>query len=197
MNNSIALIKKYNKNISEKKILKIRYGLEGTYLTISKFIIISIISLMLGVFKEFLIFTIFYNIIRMFAFGLHASKSYLCLIISSIIFIISPLVASMIKISIIVKIILSIFLLISVAFYAPADTYKRPLINKIKRLRLKVASIIVTITYIILILFINNDFISNVILFSLITEVFLILPITYKLFKLPYKNHASYVRHYN
>jgi accessory gene regulator B len=197
LNNSISLIKKYNKNIGTKEVEKIKYGLEGIYLTFTKLVIISGFSILLGIFKEFLMFTIFYNIIRMFAFGLHASKSYICLISSGIVFLALPYLATIININIIIKIILSALSLMLIFLYAPADTNKRPLINKRKRLRLKMASIIVTVIYIVIILIDNNSFISNIILLSLVTEIVLILPLTYKIFKLPYRNYATYVHHYN
>lgn len=189
MDNSINIIKKNKPDISELEIKKIRYGLEGVYLTIIKFIIISVISIYLKSFKEFITFLLFYNGIRIFAFGFHANKSYICLILSTFAFIVMPYLASMLTLNFSVKIVLGIYSLLMIILFAPADTKKRPLKNNKKRARLKVFSLIISLAYVIISLSINNSFISNAILFSLITETLLISPIVYKIFKAPYRNY--------
>lgn len=192
LNKSLLLIKKYNKNITQFDIDKINYGLEGVYLTITKLIIISLISVYFGCFKEFIIFAFFYNFIRLFAFGIHAANSYICLVLSSLIFILLPMLAKVIIINLTIKIFVAILCLLIICFYAPADTKKRPLVNFDKRLKFKIASIAVTILYIVLIFFSNNNFISNIVMFALLTETAMILPTTYRLFKMPYNNYKYY-----
>ena len=65
----------------------IEYGLESLYIMITKTIVISLIALLLNVFKEMLIIMILYNIIRTTAFGMHAKESWQCYIISITLFI--------------------------------------------------------------------------------------------------------------
>ena len=89
LNSSIKFIKNYN-DFSEKDIEKLRYGLEGIYLTVQKLIVIIILSLILGIFKEVLITLILFNIIRFTGFGFHAEKSIQCLFISLFQFVILP-----------------------------------------------------------------------------------------------------------
>ena len=76
--------------------------------------------------------------------------------------------------------------------YAPADTVKRPLINKKKRMRFKILSILVTIIYFILTILIDNNIFTNSLLIGLLISCILILPITYKAFKMPYRNYINY-----
>lgn len=192
LDRALLLIKNNNPGMSEIDIAKIRYGLEGIYLLITKLIIISLITIYFGIFIEFLIFTIFYNFIRIFAFGVHANKSFICLFISSLIFVSLPAIAPIIEINYFIKYILSALGLICVIWYAPADTKKRPLINFKKRRRLKTMSIFISMLYICIIIFTKDLFISNIVLFALLTEVILILPITYKVFKTPYNNYKTY-----
>lgn len=192
---SIKFIQNNNNDITDKDLEKIRYGLEGVYLTLTKFLFISLFMIYFNLFLHFLIFTFFFSIIRMFAFGLHASKSYLCFIFSSLLFILCPLLALNVEINIWIKFLLCLFSLTSIVLYAPADTLKRPLINKKKNRRFKSLSIFIALIYIFFIILINNNFISNIMLFALTTEAILILPITYKIFKLPYRNYKNY--HYN
>ena len=61
-----------------------------------------------------------------------------------------------------------------------------------KRKIYKLLSIISCVIYLVLIILIPNFLIKNLLLFALILESILILPITYKIFKLPYKNYLNY-----
>lgn len=192
LDKSIYFIKKYS-SFDEKKLIKIKYGLEGIYLTLSKFIIISFIAIYLGIFKELLIFILFFSIIRTFAFGLHFSSSFTCLIASSFIFLLFSFSANIINIPLFIKTIIGIICFVFIFIYAPADTLKRPLINNNKRTIYKYLASIISFIYVLIIIFINNNFISNILLFSLITEVVMIIPITYQLFKIPYNNYMFIV----
>ena len=64
ISNSMNIIKKYYPDYSEVKLAELRYGLLGLYLLITKSIIIFAIAYFLGIFKELLIFTLIYNLIR-------------------------------------------------------------------------------------------------------------------------------------
>jgi len=189
---AINLITKQQPNLDQIKIQEIKYGLEGIYLTITKFLIIFILCWILNIVIEFFIFLILYNLIRIFAFGLHAKKSSYCLISSICFFVIFPFLATFINIPILLKIIISSFCILMIILYAPADTHKRPLINKFKRLKFKIFSTIVAIVFVILSFVINNNFLANSLILALLLEVILILPITYKIFNLPYNNYKNY-----
>ena len=82
LDDATNFIQKYE-TYSEDDLEKLRYGLEGLYLTFSKTIIVIIISLILGTFKETMLSIFLFSIVRFFCFGFHAEKSYQCLIISS------------------------------------------------------------------------------------------------------------------
>ena len=76
--------------------------------------------------------------------------------------------------------------------FAPADTEKRPLLNKKKRNIYKIITIIFVITFIVLILFLENIKITQTLMFALLIEAALTNPITYKIFRLPYNNYKRY-----
>lgn len=191
LNNSVSFITKYNNTYSRDDIDKIKYGLEGLYLTVTKLIIIILISIILGIFKELLLVLIFFNIIRYPAFGVHADKSITCLITSTTIIIGLTFLIINTPIPIINKIIISILSFIDYLLFAPADTIKRPLTNKRKRKYRKIASCVVSLIYIIIIFTIKNDLISNTILTALIIEALLINPCIYKLLGMPYNNYKK------
>ena len=185
-------IKKQYPSYSNDKLDEIMYGVEGIYLTITKTIIIFGLALILGIFKELLILLVAFNFIRLFAFGMHANKSITCLIFSSLVFLTGAFLCKYITISKEVLYILYFLVFIIIIKYAPADTKKRPLLKSNKRLRFKILSVMVTLTYFIISFFINNNLIINSLIIGLIIECILIIPITYKAFKMPYKNYLKY-----
>lgn len=191
INNTIKFISKYNK-YDAIKLEELEYGLVSIYLLVSKLIIIIILSLLLGIFKEMFIFTLLYIPIRAVSFGLHASKSWICLLASTITFIGMPILANYIKIPIIIKSIMGIIVILLIFKNAPSDTHKRPIISEKRRLFFKYFSVIISIIYIFLSLVMRNNFISNCLIMTLITQCFLTSPTIYKLFKLPYNNYKNY-----
>ena len=191
VNHSMNLINDLNK-YDKIQLEEIKYGIESIYLTLSKVIVILVISYLLGLIKEAILFLLIFNILRSFAFGLHASKSIWCWISSSIAFIGIPYICKTFVFSNLIYFILPIICLVCFILYAPADTIKRPLINSKKRKIYKLLSIISCVIYLVLIILIPNFLVKNLLLFALILESILILPITYKIFKLPYKNYLNY-----
>ena len=192
VNYCMSIIETNNKNLSNKEIDKMRYGLEGLYLTITKITVVFIISLLLGTFKETLILLLLFNVIRYTAFGVHAKRSLDCFISSTIFFVGFPLICINVIIPNYIKYILFIPIILLIGIYAPSDTQKRPLKNKKKREIYKILSVIITVVYIILSLVITNNTISNCFLFALIIQVIVILPITYKIFGVSYNNYKKY-----
>ena len=76
--------------------------------------------------------------------------------------------------------------------YAPADTSKRPLINKKKRNLYKLITIINSCIYILLLIVLKNNIISNYIVVGLLEASLMIHPFTYRMFQLPYNNYKNY-----
>ena len=185
---------KKNTEYDDIKLKEIEYGLVSIYLTFSKMIIIIIISLFLGIFKEMLFFSLIYNILRMPSFGLHATKSWICLIISIILFIGLPYLCMVLNIPIIYKIIISIFAILFIFKYSPADTKNKPIVNKNRRLKFKIISTIIAIIYSLLTVIIKSTEISNYFLISLILQNIVISPFTYKLFNQPYNNYIVFLK---
>ena len=191
LNVSMANITKYYPEYDEVKLAELKYGLEGIYLSITKFIVITSLSIILGIFFEMIIMLIVFNILRATGFGVHAKKSIDCWISSTIIFLLFPWISKFITIPIWLHIIISIILISLISIYAPADTKKRPLINKKKRLTFKFITIINTLILII-ISFLTEPLITNLILFGILTETIMINPIIYKMWGLPYRNYKNY-----
>ena len=186
------LIQKYYPNYSETKLAELKYGLLGLYLMITKSIIIFGIALYLGIFKELLIFTIIYNILRAPSFGIHASKSWICLVSSASIFIFFTYLSATISIPINIKTIIGIIGIILMYKNSPADTAKKPIVSPKRRKVYKIISTFIAIIFTVLSIVIDNNFLTNSFIFSLILQNIMIAPTTYKLFGEPYDNYKSY-----
>lgn len=193
INGCMRYINNHN-NFSIQELKEIEYGLTSIYLTFSKFLIISIVSLLLGIFKEMLIFTLIFNVLRMPAFGLHATKSWICLISSTIIFILIPNLCIHLNVNIYLKVIICSIGILLMYKNAPADTYKKPIVSKKRRDTYKIISTLFAIIFSFIAVLTKNEFISNCLIFSLILENCLISPFVYKLFKLPYNNYITYLK---
>lgn len=188
VNKTLDFIKNYS-NYSNKDLNKIKYGIEGVYLTISKIIIIILIGIIFNYLDIVIITLIFFNILRFFAFGLHASKSWQCLILSIIEFNILPYILNNIAVNNIHIIIFGLISFLSFLLFAPSDTEKRPLTNKRKRIIRKVCSLLICILFI----FTSYKliFLRVPILTSLIIESLMINPFIYKILGLKYNNYKN------
>jgi len=178
-------------NYDEIKKEEIKYGLTSIYLLITKLLVIIILAIILNIEKEVFLFILAYNGIRLFSFGLHATKSSHCLISSIIIFIFLSFVFKHLFLNMIYKSLFGIICILLIFKNSPADTHKRPIINKKRRIVYKYMSTIISIIYTFISLF-STNLLSNCLLFSLILQCFIISPTVYKLFKLPYNNYLNY-----
>jgi len=189
---SMDLIKKQYPQYNEVKLAEIKYGLASIYITISKTIVICAIAYILGILTELIIFTIIYNIIRMPSFGLHATKSWICLVSSTLIFIGSTYLCSIVTIPLLLKIIFGIVGILLIFKNSPADTEKKPIVNPKRRLIYKIVSTTIALIFVILSITIPNDFLSNSFIFALVIQCFMTSKTVYKIFGLPYDNYKNY-----
>lgn len=191
INSSIDLVTK-NKDYTKEQVEIITYGLEAIYLTVTKMVVIFAFAFLLGIFKEIILLLVFYNIIRSQAFGIHASRSIYCLIFSLIMFIGGALICKYCVFPEWLLIVLAIVCNICLFLFAPADTHKRPIINEKKRKKFKYTSLTLGIIYTVLIIIFKDYSIVNYLIVGLLEATVLILPITYKVFNMPYSNYKNF-----
>lgn len=192
INSSLKYIKNNNPDFDKDKIEVIEYGLVSMYLLISKLIIITLIAWMIGIVKELFIFTFLYNLIRMPSFGLHASKSWICLVVSTIMFLGVPIICMNIVISNSLKSAIGIIFTIFIFKNSPADTHKRPIANPKRRSFFKICSTIISVIFVGLSIYVNDNFLSNCLIAVIGCQTLFISPTVYKIFKLPYNNYKNY-----
>ena len=192
--NCMKLIRKEKPQLTNVELEQIESGLAVVYLSITKLIIIIIIAFLLKIQKECAYFLIIFAVLRNNAYGIHAKKSWVCLITSSVAFLGIPILAINLKIPFMIKYVLGILASIHVFKNSPADTKKRPIINKQKRLRHKLLATLTAIIYVIISISITNNFLSNCFVMSILLINIMISPITYRIFKLPYNNYLNYLK---
>lgn len=180
------------KHYTDEEIDKLRYGLEGLYLSITKLIVISILAIFLGIFKELCILLVLFNIVRFPGFGFHANKSYECLICSTLLFIGLPLFMKYFPPDTITLSIIGIICTVILGIYAPADTAKRPLPNARKRRFRKIATICISCIYTFIPLIFPNNDIYYLFITALMLEAIMVSPLLYIFFKQPYRNYLAY-----
>ena len=192
ISNCMKIVADNNPDLDKTKLDEIEYGLISIYILITKLIIIFALAYILGIFKEVIIFSFIYAIIRTPSFGIHASKSWICLLVSSIVFIGMPYINLNITIPLTLKIILGIISTLLILKNSPADTHKRPIVNPKRRKIYKLISTFIAIAFTVISIIIDNNFISNCLISSLLIQCIIISPLTYKLFKMPYNNYKNY-----
>ena len=191
MNYCMKTIASSTLHYSEEKLEEIAYGLEAIYIFITKTIIIFTIAYFLHIIMPLLIFLIIYNLIKMPSFGLHATKSIYCLLSSLLIFIGGTFLSVYLQIPLLLKSIIGIYCILRMFQNAPADTYKRPIVNQKRRDTYKIVSTLLAILFVFLSVLIQEQFLSNAFLIALIIQVCIISPYIYKLFHL--RNSSWYI----
>lgn len=190
---SLGIVKSSYPQYNNDTLSEIKYGLEAFYLTITKAIVIFSIAALLHLLKETLFLCICFNILRFSGFGIHATKSWMCWVSSSIIFLFFPYLCSNIILPSEVLLVTALLCEVNFLLFAPADTKKRPLINKRKRMVWKICTVISGLVFICFILISQNALIQNTLLSAMLIESAMINPIVYKIFHLPYNNYKSYI----
>lgn len=188
---SVVNLAKRKKEYTEEEVAIMRYALEGIYLTFTKILVITLIAALLGLFKEYIWFVLLYTPIRSVSFGWHANTTKECWVVSILAFILIPYIFSIITINEITKIILLTFSILGFALYSPADTKKRPIVNKKRRLLFKVVSLIITLVYCCY-SFKHSNLISNLMIASLLYQSLLINPLIYKITHQEFNNYKTY-----
>lgn len=186
-----------NKECSEKNIKIYKYGLEGLYNLITKTIVVLIITLLLNSAKEFGLILLFYALLRTFGFGIHSESSLGCWISTLSIYVFGSILIKEIFIIKEISIIIWLIAFLSFILWAPADTPKRPLIREKQRKKQKLKVCLISLFYLILIIFVKNNIVINAITYALLIEMICVNPLTYKIFGIRFNNYKYYKKGLN
>lgn len=178
-------IKKQMPDVNEQKAEEINFGLHIIIGEMPKTFIFILISIILGIFKEFLITIIVIFPYRAFSGGFHLKTHVGCILGTSIFYCgiayISKFQLFNYNIKYILTFLVWIFGMLMCKLYAPADTENVPILRKKERKTKRILSyIILTITLIIGAV-INNNTISNIIILGMLVQSIMISKIAYKI----------------
>lgn len=190
-NKIVNYIKNYNNSMSEDDESILRYGIQIYYFTISKLVVIMAMAILLNVFWEVCAVTLLIGGLKKYAYGFHADTFWSCIIISVVNFFGIVYLAKL-SFGPYAKILIILVSLIIFYIYAPADTEERPLVDAEERKKMKYKAIITAIVYCLVSLFVK-EYLSNMIILSLMFVGFNTCPIPYKIFKKEYNNYEKYV----
>lgn len=167
------------------QFLKCKLGIEIFLINFTKFILVYGVAFILHTLVLTAIFHFSFLCIRVNAYGAHAKKSWVCSIISVIVFVLVPKLAYSLTIPIYISIIIALLSIYNIYKYAPGSTKKNKINKSNKQKKLKIRSLLTCIIILIIsFLFknnINNYF--NLILLGQFTAVLGIMPIAYKIFE--------------
>ena len=190
-NNCLNMVCKHN-NYSEIQKIKMKYGFEVLYTLITKTFGILLLSLFLKTFLQTIILMAFYSTLRLFGHGIHAQKSSHCWIASILCYGIFPLLIKHLVINRFIILTMWFITFIAALIWAPADTPKKPIVNKKKRIFDKITTCLATIILIVVVFVSSNTLINNSIFFSFIMGTVSINPLTYKIFNIPFNNYKNF-----
>ncbi|MGB3366637.1 MAG: accessory gene regulator B family protein [Acidaminobacteraceae bacterium] len=177
------------KEKTEDEVEILKYGIEVIFMNISKLLVIYLLAFIFGYLIETIFITLIFGYIRSFASGIHVKGFVKCLTFSLAIFIFIIFTRGAFELPLIMKIMVSIALVTGIWIYSPADTEEKPYLDEENRKKLKRSAIIVSIIYTVIWTTSILGIYSNYFVSTLIAQLILIHPITYKVLGRRYKNY--------
>ncbi|MBH9580566.1 accessory gene regulator AgrB [Staphylococcus felis] len=171
----LALKLKEKQHLDHIEFLKVRLGMQVVAINFFKGIVTYGLALLLNIFLYTLTVHISYFVLRYFSHGAHAKSSLLCHIQNIVFFVIIPFLINYYDITFSYMLFLTIIGLIVVIRYAPAATRKQPIKSSRKK-GLKLKSIVVIITLIVISIFIPQPY-QQLICYGLVLQAGTLLPI--------------------
>lgn len=176
----------------EEGYLKVKYGLEIILINTMKFIAVYGVALLIGMLWQTITIHVSYMLIRRYSFGLHASKSWVCTFLSIGMFNIIPYLTQTVVLNNWIVLVISMFILLNVILFAPADTESLPLVGRENRKKLKRKAIACTLLLTGIALLVPIAEMKVLIMIGALYQVVSINPLVYKILNRRYHNYESY-----
>ncbi|WP_254847956.1 MULTISPECIES: accessory gene regulator B family protein [Paenibacillus] len=172
--------------------LKMKLGIETLLINITKSVLVYGLALLLNMLMETLIVHATYYAVRRISFGLHASTSFRCSMISIILFVGLPYICSYIMINNYMVLITGMISVVLLYRYAPADTDKFPLLGVERRKKLRKASVRTAAILTLIALLCPIHTVKTLMMAGMLLQIISILPVTYKILKRSVRNYEKY-----
>lgn len=178
-------MRKQMPDIDDEKAEVITYGIELIIGEIPKIFLLFIFSFIIGIGWYTVLAYVVLIPYRASSGGFHLKTHIGCIVGSSLFYYGIVYLSKFITLSVFQKYILIglalVFGIIMVSLYAPADTENIPIISKKERKRKKVLSYITLVLTLIASVFIKDSIISNILIFGVIVQSFMISRLAYLL----------------
>lgn len=176
--------------VDESKADEINYGLQLLIGEVPKFFITLILAILFHMVGLTLISFLIILPYRTFSGGFHLHTHLGCIIVTNLLYIGTPYLASIINISDVVKYVAIVFTFIfsfwMINKYAPADTENVPVLQKKERRKRKIWSFVIAGIELIIAIFIPYKVISNLIILGIIFQTCTLTKTAYKITKNKY-----------
>ena len=190
----INLIRRHQPQLSKEQLEQVEYGLHSFFLLISKLFVILTVGFFFNVAMAIVVFMVIHFFMKMHTFGLHTQSSWTCFWLSLILFILLPYIAINTLISFPLKVVIGSISVPMIYKNSPADTHKKPIINRTKRRHHQISATTTALLFVVLSLTVSNDFVANSFLFSLMIQTLTTSPVVYSWLKLPYNNYLKFAK---
>ncbi len=174
----------------ESKADEINYGLQLLIGEVPKFFIILLLAFLLHMFKLTLISFLIILPYRAFSGGFHLHTHLGCIVVTSLLYIGTPYLASILNFDDTIKYILIaitfIFSFAMIAKYAPADTENVPVLQKKERRKRKIWSFVIAGVELVIAIFIPYKVVSNMIIIGILVQTLTITRLAYRITKNKY-----------
>lgn len=176
--------------VDEQRAEVINYGLQLIIGEIPKMFLAICLALILGSVKLVLITLLFLIPYRGFTGGFHLKTHIGCFICTTIMYSLPSIIAKCFPITgsyeYIIITCISIFAIVAITLYAPADTMNLPILTKRERKLKKNLSYITLIISVIATIIIKDSEVSSVIIYTILMQTIFITKIAYKISKCEY-----------
>lgn len=178
-------IRKKMPEIDDEKAEIINYGLQNIIGEIPKIFLVIFISFFLGIWKETLLTFACLIPYKNASGGFHLKTHLGCILGTSVFYCGIPMLAKIVMLSGILKYILiaitGIFGMIMIHLYAPADTENVPILRKTDRKKQQIISYITFLIGLVIAGVVNNNLLSNIIIFGYFLQSLSITKLAYRL----------------
>ena len=169
----------------ESKADEINYGLQLLIGEVPKLFIILLLAFLLHMFKLTLISFLIILPYRAFSGGFHLHTHLGCIVVTSLLYIGTPYLASILNFDDTIKYILIaitfIFSFAMIAKYAPADTENVPVLQKKERRKRKIWSFVIAGVELVIAIFIPYKVVSNMIIIGILVQTLTLTRLAYKI----------------
>ena len=178
-------IRKEMPEIDDERAEVINYGLQNIVGEIPKVFIVFVVAWVLGIFKETFITFVVLIPYRGASGGFHLKTHLGCILTTCFMYCGIAFISKYIFLSDIIKYIMIsiiwVFGIIMIKLYAPADTENVPILTKKDRRKKQIVSYISFSIGLLVAIFIKDNIISNILIFSNLVQTLTITKLAYKL----------------